>query len=340
MAHRAIERINQSVNESRALTFEGVVELLRGLGGLTQLISSCVAEELERLEANPRAERRLAGLEGELRSQIPEMRFVVQSAVNRLVATSGGRTNGVTSSRVQGARGPLALGYHPEVELAPPALPWIGYADAIHLTDEDCEIIDYKTGTPSPTHADQLRLYALLWYRDSVVNPTARTATRLVLVYPGSTLEVAPPVLAELHALEEEIRARTDQAARRLSTVPPMANVDPDICRYCDLKHLCADYWTSGGQARVAVAPPPHVRSMQGVVVENRGGSVTILTTQFDPYLPPATDVVVTGLNDAWRRPGQRLRLIDVRVNHEPGGQSAVVTLGPQSEVFALPATL
>jgi hypothetical protein len=339
VAHLAIERVTNAVNDARDPTFEGVVAQLRRLGGISQVISQCVSDEILRLADNPRAAALGPSLHAELTGRIPDLRFLVQSALNRLVTAMEGETTRATAGhRGVSPRTALSYGYHPEVELAPPGLGWIGHADAIRLTETECEIVDYKTGTPSSSHEEQLRLYALLWQRDSVINPAGRSVTRLVLVYPGSTRDVAPPVGGEVESLEAEMVIRVAEASLLLRESPPPARVHPDTCRFCDLKHLCVDYWTTGSQARLAVTPEPNVRSLQGVVVEHRGSSVTIVRTELDPYLPSGTDLVVTGLDAGARTLGQRLRLIDVRVTHEPDTMMAVVTLGAHSEVFIAPS--
>jgi hypothetical protein len=276
-------------------------------------------------------------LESELAKRIPELRLVVQSALNRLLA--GAETSPATDRRGPSVRIALGIGYHSEVELTPDSIPWVGYADAIRLTEDVCEIIDYKTGDPSPAHDDQVRLYALLWARDSVVNPTARLATRLVLVYPGTAREIDAPTGSELQALESEVRQRASAAESELRRSPPKANVTPDGCRYCDVKQLCQEYWTPSGQSHLAVLPEPWARSIQGIVTGNRGDSVTVMAVELDPYLVAGTEVVVTRLEGPPWVPGQRLRLVDVRVRDDQEAGGVVVSLGPQSEVFLVPSS-
>src|SRR5205823_6764255 len=146
---------------------------------------------------------------------IPDLRQIVQLALNGMLSVGGAPATSFRSSD-PAARGPLGLGYHSEVKLAPKKMAWVGFADAIRLSHDSCEIIDYKTGAESPAHLDQLRIYALLWARDDVVNPNARLATSLAIVYPGSTHLVPPPDERDLDNLEAALESTRAAAERSL----------------------------------------------------------------------------------------------------------------------------
>lgn len=336
VAHLAIERISRAVSDAEDSTPAGVVVLLRSLGGISRVISECVSEEIARLSGNPRARHRSA-LELDLRRRIPELRLVVQSALSRALGSTA--DSAPSHGRGSSGRTALGVGYHSEVELAPESLAWVGYADAIRLTEDLCEIIDYKTGNPSPSHEEQVRLYALLWARDLVANPTGRPAARLQLVYPATTQEVAVPTGLELDRLELEMTERARVADSTLRKVPPDAIVSADGCRFCDVKALCGEYWTPRGQSILAVLPEPRTRSVQGVVSGHRGDAVMTVTVELDPFLAPGSVVVVTRRDSREYARGDRLRMIDVHVADDPELGSAVVSFGPKSEVFTAPAT-
>ena len=133
------------------------------------------------------------------------------------------------------------------------------------------------------------------------------------------------------------MRDRAAAAEVELLRSPPNANVTPDGCKFCDVKQLCQDYWTPVGQSHLEVLPEPWARSIQGVVRSRRGDSVTVIAVELDPYLAAGTQAVVTRLASKARTPGQRLRLVDVRVVEDPDVGGVVVSLGPQSEVFLVP---
>jgi hypothetical protein len=331
VAHAAIERITRAIRKAGCTSYEDVVPVLRDLGGLSQIISACIAEEIERCHENPRAMERADGLEAELRRRGGDVRLIVQRALNRAVTES---RMPIVSEGSYARRGPLGFGYHPEVELAPDGLAWVGYADAIHLAPDRCEIIDYKTGDPSPAHAEQLRIYALLWARDSLVNPSGRLATALRVAYSGAVVEIQAPTFAELAELEVAVEERARVARNAIARAMPPAVVTTQECRYCDVKHLCDDYWTPSGQSHVAEVPEPRYRSLQVIVVGRRGPSAVAMTIELDPHVPAGTETVGVLPGHAPHSAGQRLRLLDVQVTGDAETGSPVLGFAPASESF------
>jgi hypothetical protein len=229
-------------------------------------------------------------------------------------------------------RGPLVPGFHTEVKLVADELGWVGFADAIVLSETRCEILDYKTGHPAPGYMDQLRVYALLWARDSVVNPSGRLATRLGLIYPWGVEEVPSPSTRELAELESELLARSSAARAAVGQPEPFANLG-SACEYCAVRHLCGPYWTVEGQRMIREQREPAIRSMQVLAVGRRADGVFDARVEFDPYLASGTPLVV-----ATDRPipqaGTSLRLLDVRVSAPPAGGGLTVTDTAWSEVF------
>ena len=145
-------------------------------------------------------------------------------------------------------RRPLETGSYAEVTLRDPELGWFGIADLISLSEEHCEIRDFKTGQPSDDHAFQLRVYALLWWRDPERNPTRRRATKLVLTYGNKDVSVSVPEKPELESLARELATRGRAARASASVTPPEARPGPEKCRYCSVRHLCEAYWRPSTQ--------------------------------------------------------------------------------------------
>jgi hypothetical protein len=299
------------------------------------VIEACIDEELRRVCANPRASASVEGLGAALAQRTGDLRLLVQRALSLRSLPSEARQG--TSRRPGDARVAFGYGYHPEVELAPASLGWVGYADAVRLSPDACDIVDYKTGSPSPAHADQLRVYALLWARDAAINPPGRLADRLVLVYPGGTHEVPAPSACELDALESSLRERGAAALSALRQKPPPAAVAPETCRFCDVKALCSDYWTPAGQTRLAVTPTPPYRSLQVVIAESLTRVTAVVVIEIDSALPPGTRAVLAHADGVRPVVGDRIRLVDVLVASEPDVAMPVISPGRQSEVFRVP---
>jgi hypothetical protein len=230
----------------------------------------------------------------------------------------------------------LGLGFHAEVTLAPPGLGWIGVADAIKIAPGTCEIIDYKTGEEDPGHFEQLRIYALLWARDSEVNPEGRTATDLTVVYPGSARFVPAPSGAELDELENVLRSRSNLARAAVQHQPPRAQVSAANCRFCDVKQLCGVYWTTEGQesARNGTAAP--VRSLQVEILEQLGVRAWRVAVELDPLLESGTLALLVAQEAmTWER-GARLRLLDVHLEEPAEDQLHIIHLGSSAEAYLL----
>ncbi|HEX4076774.1 MAG TPA: PD-(D/E)XK nuclease family protein, partial [Candidatus Acidoferrales bacterium] len=119
----------------------------------------------------------------------------------------------------------------------------MGIADYIGLSENSCEIIDFKSGSAEEDYALQIRLYALLWARDRRLNPEGRLANRLTLSYRTGAVDVPPPSKTELDELEQEMNHRSDMVRTSLAARVPEARPSRENCRFCDVRHLCSDYW-------------------------------------------------------------------------------------------------
>ena len=73
-------------------------------------------------------------------------------------------------------RNPLPPGIYAEQWVQASSIGWGGYIDLLFLSNDRCEISDIKTGKAKESHADQVRLYALLWWLDIELNPDNRIA--------------------------------------------------------------------------------------------------------------------------------------------------------------------
>jgi hypothetical protein len=227
-------------------------------------------------------------------------------------------------------------GFHTEVRLAPSQLPWEGHADVIKITSESCEIMDYKTGAADPDHLEQLRIYAYLWLHDEEVNPAAEPATSLTIVYPGAAYSVEPPSPAAMEELGKELEQRANRGQAALSQRPPAALVGTDACRFCDVKHLCEDYWSPYGQELIHEASVPTMRSVQVEVLQSRGPRSWMTVVNADPYLPAGTHALLTTQDPIDVRPGGQLRLIDVWISSPSEEGQYALRLVSGSEVYYL----
>ena len=335
VSHMALQAITDSLQAVGCMGPQdpGVVLALKGLGGISRVVERQGEDLLDQLATNPRAEPIMDRLRLDLHRGLPAIRQVVQGSLQRIFGISE-TPNGREKHPSGMGRQPLQSGFHSEVMLAPAALPWVGWADAIKLSSEACEILDYKTGGEDPRHVEQLRIYALLWARDEQLNPHGRLATHLTIVYSGTTRPVEIPDTAALTNLERELRSRESAVKRTLTTEPPPASVSADNCRYCAVKHLCHDHWTQDARQFLQDGEAS-LRSLQIEIIKAVGIRSWEAVVEVDPYLEAGRQVLVLTHKPMSLQKGMKLRLIDARV--DSAEEPALVHLFSTSELYVLP---
>jgi hypothetical protein len=221
------------------------VAVMRRLGGYTAIVEKAALKLVADLQENPRLATRIPLLKRSLLRRIPQLRERVQKVLSRLRLSQ--RTPATSPANPgDDRRRPLGLGSYAEVRLHAPRIGWRGTADLLTVTADGSEISDFKTGAASESHAFQLQVYALLWHRDSELNPHAKLALRLVVSYTNVDVDV-PPLTAEgMHTFERLLVERSEGARQRLELRPPPATPAADVCAWCPVRHLCEEYWRPG----------------------------------------------------------------------------------------------
>jgi hypothetical protein len=259
VVHGTLETIVMALVEAgcESSRAPGAVDVLRSLGGFTALIEQAVTSRLDLIKANPRVDaERCRRLTRELGDRVADARGQVQEYLSRAKFLAKPANAGVPGQGPAGqeppafGRHPVGPGAHPEVTLADEDLRLMGRVDLLAVGDGNADIVDYKTGAEDPGHFDQLRLYALLWDLDRVVNPTGVPATELTAAYQSHDVTVAAPTAVELRELEEAVRVRIAAADALFATDSPPARPSVEQCGMCQVRSLCDAYWAS-------VAPDP-----------------------------------------------------------------------------------
>jgi RecB family exonuclease len=320
------------------------VEVLKSLGGYSLLVRDAVDRRLDGLRGNPRLDPdRINSFGLQLGDRLAAARALVQSFLARTdlpssprsrLKTSGGliADDAVSSASAGGpSRRPIELGAHAELEVVSDDLRALGRIDVLSATSDDVHITDYKTGSFDPDHEDQLRLYALLWFKDRVVNPSGRLATRLTLAYGGHSVAVPAPSSNELEGIERDLRARIHVADLAVVAAPPVASPSPENCAFCQVRQLCDVYWKQQPPVRqqdedswldleAAVGQQNGSRSWWAVVRSGQEARVLLRTT--DRFVPPPSGTVV--------------RILGARRQEDLEDGTAVVALSGSSEIFVL----
>lgn len=217
-----------------------------------------------------------------------------------------------------------------------------GVADLISLSQERCEMRDFKTGQERDEHAFQLRVYALLWWRDAELNPSARRADSLILSYSSGDVSVDAPGEAELQALERSLVDRAEAAKKLIKLDPPEARPSLETCHYCSVRHLCDEYWFPLTQRKLAKeADASSTFGDVQLVITSRHG-LTSWDARVDAArtLPEGAHLLLrTTSNDPGFDISDRVRILDVHLAQPEGDdigreELAVATMGATSEAF------
>ncbi len=340
VVHAVLETITRELVSAGCPSVQdaSAVAVLQRLGGLSQLVRRATDELLMRAKENPRAAKLMDYFTRTLRAQAPELRGRVQTTLARRVFPTKSPTGSGSTGRR--GRGPLTAGVYCELDLRVPHLGWRGRADLLSLTPDACEITDFKTGDPSDDHALQLRIYALLWSRDGILNPSGCLATRLVLAYPQADVTVVAPAGAELAELETQLTSRGATARTAIAGHPPEARPSAEHCRYCGVRQLCETYWNAAVQERIRseAQSEDQERSFVDIelTIERRHGPKS-----WDAAIHTGVHLV-RGLlrtnGEIEFAPGQKLRVLDAAEAAADAESTGVrcLTLGTLSEVFVL----
>jgi len=132
-----------------------------------------------------------------------------------------------------------------EIKLTHPDIPFLGVLDRVLLTDEEVEVVDFKTGTPSEKHRKQLLRYALLWWRNTGDAPVRVSAQYLDGVESWS---VARGTLEDVETeLVKDLPLLADALKMRPAPARPGTN-----CHSCAVRARCSAGWIAGEEAALA----------------------------------------------------------------------------------------
>lgn len=340
VVHLALQVITKQLTRAgvSSLGDRSAPQVLRELGGYTQVVEECVERILKRYVDNPRAGALMEHAQRTLRGQVPTLRARVQSMLSRLRLPKGATVPTVSStSKSSGPspRLPLASGTYPEVEVRAKSIGWKGKIDLLVLDDDACEITDFKNGAAEEAHKFQVRAYAVMWRLDDELNPSQRLVTRLMLAYEAQDVDVAPPNATEIHDLGRELLARRQAAETVLAARPPSARPNTEVCRHCGVRQLCDVYWASVtpvvsddgrfGDVELKITGRHGPTSWDAVVVRARD-------------LPAKTTALLRLQQPEESKVGSRVRVLDGALARDPEDDAApsIVTLGAFSEAYRL----
>lgn len=338
VVHLSLEVITKQLTHAGVPSLDHplATQVLKELGGYTRVVEECVERILRRFDDNPRALPIMEQARLMLRGQVPTLRARVQSMLARLrlpkvllaaPATSGPKAAGTP------ARGPLANGTYPEVEVRAKSIGWKGKIDLLVLGDDACEITDFKTGVADEAHKFQVRVYAVLWRLDDELNPSGRVVDRLVLAYDSQDVEVAPPSEQEIDDLGRDLLARRKASGTALAARPPEARPAAETCRYCGVRQLCDAYWAGATQA---ISEDGRFGDIELKITGRHGPTSWDAVVMRARNLPAKTPALLRLRQADEFTPGTLVRVLDGALARDPEDDSApaIVTLSALSEAY------
>lgn len=348
IVHSSIEKIIDALKQANcpSVTDEMFVKTMRSLNGYSGVLERQLEIVSDELSANPRLKFKVGQITDKLKNSLLLLREQLQSQVSKLTFNSETKTN--HSSGSGGAPRFLPKGIHSEVELNARELEWYGKIDYMFLSDEKCEIADFKTGERKLEHIFQVKIYNMLWILDKTQNPHSIPVTKLTLSYKNGDLEIPPLADHEVGNFIDEVKRRTD-AARSLILQPiPEAKPSVDNCTYCPVRQLCSAYWTQETQQFLneqrSRLPFSQKRNnldieieLENSIAEHLWQAKTLTCGSIEPQTRLLIRFASTSLQIRDElKSGMKLRLLDANSIQQIDEELSVPTIGThwQSEVF------
>ncbi|MGE3844742.1 MAG: hypothetical protein AB7I50_24520, partial [Vicinamibacterales bacterium] len=148
------------------------------------------------------------------------------------------------------------------------------------------------------------------------------------------------PSDADLDGLERNVAARTAAALAAVSQDPPKAKPDPQQCAYCDVRHMCSEYWAYSARQHSVEADGDRRVADAAIKIVGRHGP-----SSWDGVLESSA-VAARGQRVLLRAdsrplplvPGQVVRVLAAHIAETPTEANAeavtIFTLGAMSELF------
>jgi CRISPR/Cas system-associated exonuclease Cas4 (RecB family) len=341
VVHRSIEAILNAFRERDPATSPEAV--LKQMGGYSAVVEREIEAVLkEKVADNPRMQEQAADFESALRESADNLRAEVQRHVTRLdkiptPVVRPTRDQGEAESPDSSRRKPLHEGVYAEQWVQAHSIGWGGYIDLLSLGNDHCEISDIKTGERKESHVEQIRLYALFWWLDDELNPEGRVADTLRLRYPSETIEVSAPDEAELKSFRQQVENRGEEVRALIGESPPLARPEQERCRWCDVRHLCEEYWSDETQARLADESPPNFADAELRLTHSSGPGVWHAQILSDGHWRRGEDAIFEAMKGPERFQNlDEVRILGAQVLDGPGRDRIGLRETRRSEVFLL----
>jgi PD-(D/E)XK nuclease superfamily len=300
---------------------------------------------LQRLAENPRSSVRV--LEGGLSVDrcISDFKRLLQQYCHLDRGQASPSGGGIADSLVSVAAPsgqPHMHGFIPEisVELADP--PVIARIDLVITSPKGDTLIDYKSSSYQPEHAEQTLIYAVIWAKTK-----NRAILDRVLIYAdGEQVRLGGLNETQIAEALTQLRASVGEAVKALKEEPPVARPNQEHCQFCPVRQLCPEYWIASATVQCRWTAERISEAYNGGELIWRDLEIDVaaaedfgngFATDVPGNLSPEHRVRVLASvpSQAWPGPiaaEKRVRLLTVGLRRE--GSALRVVFSPRSEVF------
>ncbi|MXZ55226.1 MAG: PD-(D/E)XK nuclease family protein, partial [Gammaproteobacteria bacterium] len=157
VVHEGVQVVLLALNRAgcASLADAKAVQVIRQLGGYTEIATEALDAHLEQLTPNPRMSSQVDRLRQRLGHRCAEMRQAIQALVSQspIIRTKPDVVGARSADHPVSSR--LAVGTHPEATLVAQADRFTGRLDLLAVHPEHADIIDFKTGEHSQRHTRQ-----------------------------------------------------------------------------------------------------------------------------------------------------------------------------------------
>jgi hypothetical protein len=194
-------------------------------------------------------------------------------------------------------------------------------------------LTDWKSGVRDDLHRDQITFYALAYWLT-----TGSRLAELAIFYTsdGTSAEYPAPEEEELLRLQEQLCEELANADRMLASTHIEARPSIENCRFCPVRQLCDEYWTTDSTKSLRLGTDPITESalfdVELTVEKCEVGLHTVVLAGAVASCQIRTLIPVSALAGTNPKSISLLRLLQGRVTHADDEVVVVPVYG--SEVF------
>lgn len=196
-----------------------------------------------------------------------------------------------------------------EEKIFDPDLGFMGIIDLVRYGPQGPVIVDFKTGKVHDEHFNQLKYYALLWWRNRSELPR-----QIEVCYPHETKSQVISE-TELRQTENDLKQRLQILRVEMEQTPAPANPGQH-CHYCQVKQFCHRYWETHQAFKFEKKNAGKIFSDQVTISSSPGVYGFEIKTSAQESIPVVFSQDGTALHGPFAE-GETLRVLNAKIDDE-----------------------